>query len=82
MERRYTSRNRVLKRGVIEFNGGAIDCVLRNFSKAGAALDRREPGWNPRALHAGDHGRAGAAGLPGGLAQGKADRRRLQQILN
>ena len=39
MEKRDTDRNRVLKSGAIEFNGGAIDCVVRNISETGAALD-------------------------------------------
>jgi hypothetical protein len=43
MERRDKPRNRVLKSGVIEFNGGAIDCVVRNISAAGAALDVASP---------------------------------------
>jgi PilZ domain len=43
MERRDTGRNRVLKSGTIEFNGGAIDCVVRNVSDTGAALDVASP---------------------------------------
>jgi PilZ domain len=43
MERRDTGRNRVLKSRTIEFNGGAIDCVVRNISPAGAALDVASP---------------------------------------
>jgi len=33
----------VLKSGIIEFNGGAIDCVVRNISDTGAALDVASP---------------------------------------
>jgi hypothetical protein len=43
MEKRATPRNRVLKAGAIEFNGGAIDCMVRNISNAGAALDVNSP---------------------------------------
>jgi hypothetical protein len=43
MEKRDTGRNRVLKSGAIEFNGGAIDCVVRNISETGAALDVASP---------------------------------------
>lgn len=43
MEKRDKTRNRVLKSGAIEFNGGAIDCVVRNISEAGAALDVASP---------------------------------------
>ncbi len=32
-------RRRVLKAGTIEFGGGAIDCVIRNLSGTGAALE-------------------------------------------
>jgi PilZ domain len=38
-EKRKTPRRRVLKGGRIEFGGGAIECTVRNFSEAGAALD-------------------------------------------
>ncbi|QDM14568.1 PilZ domain-containing protein [Tardiphaga sp. vice352] len=37
-ENRSPLRRRVLKGGVIEFGGGAIDCTVRNFSETGAAL--------------------------------------------
>jgi hypothetical protein len=42
-EKRTTPRNRVLKAGTIEFNGGAINCMVRNLSSAGAALDVASP---------------------------------------
>ncbi|KJC60171.1 pilus assembly protein PilZ [Bradyrhizobium sp. LTSPM299] len=38
-EHRGTSRHRVLKAGTIEFGGGAIDCMVRNISETGAALE-------------------------------------------
>jgi hypothetical protein len=43
MERRATQRRRVLKGGSIEFDGRTVECVLRNISATGAALqvDRR-----------------------------------------
>lgn len=40
---RAALRQRVLKPGIIEFNGGAIDCVVRNISDKGAALDVASP---------------------------------------
>lgn len=42
-EKRTSPRHRVLKAGTIEFNGGAIDCMVRNLSTAGAALDVTSP---------------------------------------
>lgn len=40
---RAVPRQRVLKLGIIEFNGSAIDCVVRNISETGAALDVASP---------------------------------------
>ena len=42
-EHRALPRRRQLKGGRITFGGGAIDCTVRNFSKAGAALDVTTP---------------------------------------
>jgi hypothetical protein len=42
-EKRISPRRRVLKAGTIEFNGGAIDCMVRNLSTTGAALDVTSP---------------------------------------
>jgi hypothetical protein len=42
-ENRISQRHRVLKAGTIEFGGGAIDCMVRNISAAGAALDVTSP---------------------------------------
>jgi hypothetical protein len=42
-EHRAIPRHRVLKAGMIEFGGGAIDCTVRNMSEAGAALDVASP---------------------------------------
>ncbi|MBR0707950.1 PilZ domain-containing protein [Bradyrhizobium liaoningense] len=42
-EHRATQRRRMLKAGKISFGGGAIDCTVRNFSDAGAALDVVSP---------------------------------------
>jgi hypothetical protein len=41
--KRAAQRRRVLKPATIEFNGGAIDCVVRNFSDTGAALEVASP---------------------------------------
>lgn len=40
---RAAPRRRLLKSGIIEFNGGTIDCVIRNMSDTGAALDVASP---------------------------------------
>jgi hypothetical protein len=37
--KRNTNRRRILKAGSIAFNGSAIDCVVRNISDTGAALE-------------------------------------------
>jgi PilZ domain-containing protein len=38
-EKRKIRRQRVLKRGTIEFGGSVIDCMVRNLSNTGAALN-------------------------------------------
>jgi hypothetical protein len=43
VEKRTVSRHRVLKAGTIEFGGGAINCMVRNQSTTGAALDVASP---------------------------------------
>jgi hypothetical protein len=40
---RAALRHRVLKSGAIEFDGGVIDCVVRNISQTGAALEVASP---------------------------------------
>jgi hypothetical protein len=42
-EKRISPRARVQKAGTIEFNGGSIDCMVRNLSTTGAALDVTSP---------------------------------------
>jgi hypothetical protein len=42
-ERRAKPRRRTLKAGTIEFDGGSIDCTIRNISPIGAALDVASP---------------------------------------
>ena len=42
-ERRAKPRQRILKAGTIEFDGGSIDCTIRNRSPTGAALDVASP---------------------------------------
>lgn len=42
-EFRNAPRHRVLKSGSILISGGAIDCVVRNMSATGAALDVASP---------------------------------------
>jgi hypothetical protein len=38
-EKRDQRRQRILKAGTIAFNGSGIDCVIRNISATGAALE-------------------------------------------
>ena len=49
-EKRTASRHRVLKAGKISFDGGAIDCTVRNISKTGAALEVASPIGIPQAF--------------------------------
>jgi hypothetical protein len=42
-DKRTNRRQRVLKAGTIEFNGGGLSCTVRNLSKAGAALEVPSP---------------------------------------
>jgi len=43
-EKRQVARHRALKGGSIAFSGGArIDCVIRNLSETGAALQVESP---------------------------------------
>jgi hypothetical protein len=39
MEKRIAQRRRVLKAGMIVFPGGTFNCMIRNLSEQGAALD-------------------------------------------
>jgi hypothetical protein len=43
LERRAISRHRVFKAGTIEFDGARVDCIVRNISPLGAALDIVSP---------------------------------------
>jgi PilZ domain len=40
---RAAPRHRILKAGSIEFNGGVLDCTVRNISDTGAALEVTTP---------------------------------------
>ena len=42
-ENRSAQRRRVLKAARIEFSGSAIDCVVRNISETGAAIEVANP---------------------------------------
>ena len=49
MDQRMESRRRLLRAGTLEFDGGAIDCTIRNLSATGAMLDVASPiGIPPR----------------------------------
>lgn len=55
---RAALRHRVLKSGSIEFNGGVIDCLVRNISETGAALEVASPLGIPETFNlviSGDH---------------------------
>jgi hypothetical protein len=42
-EKRIATRHRVLKRGVLTFGGGGIDCTVRSLSATGARVDVESP---------------------------------------
>jgi hypothetical protein len=44
---RIAPRRRLLKAGSIQFGGGVIDCVVRNISETGAALEVLTPLYIP-----------------------------------
>jgi hypothetical protein len=44
---RIAQRRRILKAGSIECGGGVIDCVVRNLSETGAALEVLSPLYIP-----------------------------------
>ena len=57
-DHRAAPRRRVLKAGTISFGGGAIDCIVRNISATGAALEVTTPLFIPdhfTLLIPGDH---------------------------
>jgi hypothetical protein len=39
MDKRATTRNRVLRPGTIQLDGGVTNCMVRNLSSTGAMLD-------------------------------------------
>jgi len=41
--KRLATRHRLLKAATIEFDGGAISCMVRNMSNTGAGLDVTSP---------------------------------------
>jgi hypothetical protein len=49
-EHRIAPRHRILKAGTIEFSGTKIDCLIRNISVTGAALQINSPLWFPDAF--------------------------------
>ena len=46
-EHRIAPRRLILKAGTIEFGGGGIDCIVRNLSETGAALEVVTPLFIP-----------------------------------
>ena len=53
---RAAPRHRVLKAGSVEFNGGAIDCTVRNVSDTGAAIEVASPAGIPESFWLVIHG--------------------------
>jgi PilZ domain len=49
-DHRSAPRHRTLKAGTIEFSGTKIDCLIRNMSATGAALEINSPLWFPDAF--------------------------------
>ena len=49
-DRRATARQRVFKSGTIEFDGKGIECIIRNVSPTGAALDVPSPAGIPHEI--------------------------------
>jgi hypothetical protein len=49
-DRRATTRQRVFKSGAIEFDGKGIECIIRNVSPTGAALDVPSPAGIPHEI--------------------------------
>jgi PilZ domain len=43
VEKRVFPRRRVLKAGTIEFDGGQVNCMVRDMSNVGAALNTTSP---------------------------------------
>ncbi len=39
VETRHNARHRALKVGTVDFNGGTIDCTVRNLSLTGASIE-------------------------------------------
>jgi hypothetical protein len=73
MEKRNADRHRVLKAGTIEFGGAAINCMVRNMSITGAALDVASPVGIPDQF---------TLVLSRRLAERKTDRRRFRLRFN
>ena len=51
MERRENMRRRMCKRAAVEFNGGSIDCVLKDVSPTGACVRIASPVGVPETVH-------------------------------
>ena len=47
IEKRAAPRQRVLKRGLIAFGGGGLECTVRNLSATGARVDLESPAGLP-----------------------------------
>ena len=49
-EHRAAPRHRVLKAGTMEFGGSKVECLIRNISTTGAAVEVKSPLWFPDAF--------------------------------
>ena len=50
MEHRVDPRRRVLRAGTIEFDGKSVECIIRNVSPTGTALDVPSPAGIPHEI--------------------------------
>ena len=82
MERRAIPRKPVLMSGAIQFAGSTINCLIRNMTISGAALDAADPHDIPERFNLVFKGGRHAHSLSRCLAPRGADRRGLRLILD
>ena len=49
-QKRFSTRRRVLKAGLIAFEGATVDCTIRNISSGGAGVELKSPVELPQAF--------------------------------
>jgi hypothetical protein len=80
MERRAIPRKPVLMSGAIQFAGSAINCLIRDMTISGAALDVADPRDIPERFNLVFKADETHIPLSRRLASGRADRRGLRLI--